>query len=256
MGLFSGDLWSQSLRQTTHVNVIVPDESEDFWPVVEGEPRVLYLLHGLGANCDEWVRFSKIETYAKLYDLWVVMPEVQRSFYADTAFGPAYLTYVAEELPRLVQSFFQIPTDRAHTFVAGESMGGYGAAKVALTHPDQFAGVGMLSAVCDLSILVEGDGLMSWPAATIPEARAYFGHDGPVADDLLRLAGSADASQGPRIVQCCGAQDGLAPQNRSFAAALDELGWDHTYFEAPGSHDFLFWDTAIEAVIKEFVGVR
>lgn len=255
MGLFSGNLYSTCLRQTTHVNVIVPDESEDFWPIVEGEPRVLYLLHGLGANCDEWVRFSKIETYAKLYDLWVVMPEVQRSFYTDTAFGPAYLSYVAEELPRMMGGFFRMPTDRAHTFIAGESMGGYGAAKVAFTHPDAFAGVGMLSAVCDLSILEGAESLLSWEGAMLPEVQAYYGAAGPVHDELVRMAAAVDPSVRPKLVQCCGDRDRLAPQNRAFSQSLDDMGWEHAYFERSGDHDFLFWDGAIEEVIRVFVGV-
>lgn len=256
MGLFSGNLYSQSLRQTTHVNIIVPDESEDFWPIVQGTPRVLYLLHGLGSDCDEWPRFSKIEAYAKLYNFWVIMPEVQRSFYTNTAFGPAYLSYVAEELPKLVNKFFCVSADCSRTFIAGESMGGYGAAKIGLTYPYSFAGIGMLSAVCDLSIISGTKSLLSWEGTAIPEEQAYFGCEGPVADELVCLAKNVNPQIRPLLVQCCGNEDFLLEQNRLFSKNLNDIGWEHSYFEAGGDHNFLFWDSAIVRVIKTFVGIQ
>ena len=67
--------------------------------------------------------------------LAVVMPQVQRSFYADEAHGARYLTFLSEELPEVVQSFFRVSRRREDTFVAGLSMGGYGALKWALRQP-------------------------------------------------------------------------------------------------------------------------
>lgn len=55
MGCLSGNFYSRSLLITTEVNVIVPDKSEDFWTEIDDEVRVLYLLHGLGSNADEWM---------------------------------------------------------------------------------------------------------------------------------------------------------------------------------------------------------
>ena len=80
MGLFTGNFYSKNLRMTTQINVIFPDVSNDVTPLYEGTPKVLYLLHGLSGNSDEWTRFSKIEYYAKKYNFIIIMPEVQRSF--------------------------------------------------------------------------------------------------------------------------------------------------------------------------------
>ena len=65
MGLFTGNFYSKNLRMTTQINVIFPDVSNDVTPLYEGTPKVLYLLHGLSGNSDDWTRFSKIEYYAK-----------------------------------------------------------------------------------------------------------------------------------------------------------------------------------------------
>ena len=68
MGLFTGNFYSKNLRMTTQINVIFPDVSNDVTPLYEGTPKVLYLLHGLSGNSDEWTRFSKIEYYEKKYN--------------------------------------------------------------------------------------------------------------------------------------------------------------------------------------------
>ena len=127
MGRFEGDFYSKSLGFTTRLDIIFPDASNDVTPVRFGEPKVLYLLHGLAGSSGEWTRFSKIEYYAKKYNFIMIMPEVQRSFYCDIPGGPAYFTYVTQELPAICGQWFRLDSSRENTYIAGESMGGYGA---------------------------------------------------------------------------------------------------------------------------------
>src|SRR3712207_9322757 len=68
----------------------------------------LYLLHGLSDDDTVWVRRTSIERYVAPLGLAVVMPQVQRSFYADMACGNRYWTFLTEELPELVRSFFRL----------------------------------------------------------------------------------------------------------------------------------------------------
>ena len=77
--------------------------------------------------------------------LAVVMPGVERSYYTDMASGPRWWTHVSEELPRLVAAMFPVSDRREETFVAGLSMGGYGAFKLALRQPGRFAAAASLS---------------------------------------------------------------------------------------------------------------
>ena len=125
----------------------------DVTPVITGTPRVLYLLHGLGGDCEEWTRFSKIEYYAKKYNFIIVLPEVGRSFYCDTAYGANYFTYVADELPAICGKWFRLDSRRENTFIAGESMGGYGAVKIGLSRPWRFSAIASLSGVLDYAAL-------------------------------------------------------------------------------------------------------
>ena len=65
------------------------------------------------------------------------MPEVQRSFYTTGKVGIDYFHYVADELPAICGKWFHLDQRRENTFIAGESMGGYGAVKIALNRPEK-----------------------------------------------------------------------------------------------------------------------
>src|SRR3712207_5935441 len=95
----------------------------------DAPPPVLYLLHGLTDDDTAWTRYTSIERYAAAKGLAVVMPQVHRSFYADERYGLKFWTFLSEELPAVVSSLFRVSTRREDTFVAGLSMGGYGAFK-------------------------------------------------------------------------------------------------------------------------------
>ena len=92
----------------------------------------------------------------------VVMPAVDRSFYTDMSQrGNRYWTYISEELPSVARFLFPISGARKDNFVAGLSMGGYGAMKLGLTFPDRFAAAASLSGALDVSQLLKGSG-KSW----------------------------------------------------------------------------------------------
>ena len=105
------------------------------------EIPVLYLLHGLKGAAHTWTSYTSIERY--LYEsekkMVVVMPEMHNNFYTDQAIGWPYLKYVAEELPRIIETYLRVSPKRENTYVAGLSMGGYGAMKIALTYPESLA---------------------------------------------------------------------------------------------------------------------
>lgn len=255
MGMFTGEFYSESLRMTTQLKVIFPDRSNDVTPVIPGEPGVLYLLHGLAANAGEWTRFSKIEYYAKKYNLIVVMPEVQRSFYMDTAYGPKYFTYVSEELPQICGTWFRLPQGREKTFIAGESMGGYGALKCALRRPERFGAAASLSGVLDFVRTARDILQGNWVDVEPREMLALLGEEGVVKaeDDLLALVKrEAKDRNRPRLFQTCGTEDFLYTHNLTFRDTASAAGYGHTYMEGPGDHEWPFWDKAIQYAIQFF----
>ena len=146
-------MFSKELFSSVSVNVILPTpESGDYffgsrtyYPKAGQKYQTLYLLHGFTADFSDWQRFSSIERYAQERQIAVVMPGVDNSFYCNLPEGGNYYDYYTRELPQVMEALFPISGKRENKFLAGLSMGGYGAFKAALREPDQYAAAVSLS---------------------------------------------------------------------------------------------------------------
>ncbi len=212
-------------------------------PASPGVPA-LYLLHGLSDDCTIWERRTAIERYASEAGIAVVMPEVRRSFYTDEAVGEAYWTFISQELPALLARTLRISTAREDTFVAGLSMGGYGAFKLALNHPERFAAAASLSGALDIAALLEG------PEREVMAQRILGGRrlEGS-PDDVMGLLRTVDPQVMPRLFLDCGTEDPLAAMNREAIAIAQERGLDLSSRMRPGNHTWDFWDQGIQDVL-------
>jgi putative tributyrin esterase len=90
-------------------------------------------------------------------NLAVVMPAAQRSFYTDMVTDQRYWTFISEEVPTLARHFFPLSEDRNENYVAGLSMGGYGAFKLALSYPERYAAAASLSGTLDVVRLAQAE---------------------------------------------------------------------------------------------------
>ncbi len=154
MALLRCDFFAETLGLSTSMTVILPQETSrqiGMAGAVREDVPVLYLLHGLSDDDTIWSRRTSIERYVAPLGIAVVMPQVHQSFYADEVHGLPFWTFLTEELPDLVHGFFRTSTAREDTFVAGLSMGGYGAMKWALREPHRFAAAASLSGALGLS---------------------------------------------------------------------------------------------------------
>jgi S-formylglutathione hydrolase FrmB len=213
----------------------------------EGPPPVLYLLHGLSDDDTIWLRRTSIERYVAPLGLAVVMPQVHRSFYADEHYGGRYWTFLSEELPELLRSWFRVSQRRQDTFVAGLSMGGYGAVKWALRQPDRFAAAASLSGVLDIGAPRIGRDRPEDPRMF----DRIFGGASPAGgpDDPVALLGRAERGTLPALYVCCGEQDPLIDDNHRFVAACADHGVPVMSSFAPGDHDWAYWDATIQDVL-------
>jgi len=246
MAQISATINSASLGFHTHIQAIIPLNE------APGK-KVLYLLHGLSDDCTAWCRMTRIYHYAMHNNYAVIMPEVQRSFYTDMAHGSQYLTYVTQELPAICEKLFNIKHTRENTFVAGLSMGGYGAAKCALTRPDFYAACAALSGAMDMKGRVGANKDSDPPI--FPELKAILGEAliYPDKDDLFYLADkAASLTEKPRMLIICGDNDFLLDDNHRFDAHLKSLNYGHTYIEWPGDHNWDFWELCLPEAFKFF----
>jgi S-formylglutathione hydrolase FrmB len=246
VALINCDFFSESLALSTSMTVILPQQTRSQIGLsgAAGGPAgapVLYLLHGLSDDHTIWLRRTSIERYVAPLGLAVVMPAVGRSFYADEASGNAYWTFLSSELPDLVARFFHVSTRRADTFVAGLSMGGYGALKWALRQPERFAAAASLSGALDVVALARRD-----EHTGDPLLRTVFGGPPGPDDDLLALLRATDA---PALYVSCGTGDILYDDNRAFIGAAEAAGVPLTVDLRPGEHEWGFWDAGIQRVL-------
>ena len=262
MALFQCDMFSESTFSSTTVNVILPTPNEGAEPggdnrryPKDGEKyQVLYLLHGFSGDYSDWQRNSGIERYAQEKRLAVVMPSGGNSFYQNLPCGRHYSDFILEELPTFVQGVFPVSAKREHNFIAGLSMGGYGAVMSALRRPGQYAAAASLSgAVWKLDDIPVIDGDVVFPV--MKPLIHIFGeqferYDRATCDIPTMLQNAVDGGVDlPKLYQCCGTGDFLYADNLKFKAFAETLDIDYTYEEGPGLHDFDFWDPYIRRVL-------
>lgn len=254
MALLHCDFFSEVLGMASSMDVILPQATGAAQIGMQGHGRagdspVLYLLHGHSDDHTIWQRRTSIERYVADMGLAVIMPNAHRSFYTDMACGYKYWTFISEELPAIVQRFFHLSTRRANTFVAGLSMGGYGAFKLALRHPERFAAAASLSGALDIAVLHDSED--SNGKNTL---RLVFGEPGSMrgtADDLFTLSAGLAQTDSPRplLYQCCGTEDFLYADNLRFRDHALSLGLPLTYEEGPGEHEWGYWDQQIQRIL-------
>lgn len=250
---------SESLMRTVNVQVILPTDKLQ----IPGAPKrgdepypTLYLLHGIFGSHVDWINGTKLQRWAEEKDLAVVMPAGENSFYVDREkthelFGE----FIGRELVEQTRKMFPLSRKREDTFIGGLSMGGYGALRNGLKYHDTFGRIIALSS----ADVVDGIEDRNDDVAAFFESRSYA--EG-VFGDLSKVKGSdkdirwlAEKLRGekadlPKIYMACGEDDSLLSGNRSLRDRFEANGFDLTYEEGPGNHEWDFWNDYIKRAIN------
>lgn len=251
MALITCDFFSEVLGLSMSMTVILPQRAQGQIGMAgsqtSGPAPTLYLLHGMSDDHTIWLRRTSIERYVAGTGLAVVMPAVHKSRYSNLSTGDRYWDYISEEIPSLAREFFRLSDRREESFVAGLSMGGYGAWKMALNHPGRYAAAASLSGSIYTNWSKRARRPRSFELAF--GSREQFENSD---NDLVHLARELDKSSGPkpRMYQCCGTEDFLYENNQQFRTIMDELSFDYTYEEEPGTHEWGYWDVKIRRVLE------
>jgi S-formylglutathione hydrolase FrmB len=217
---------------------------------------VLYLLHGLGGSADNWVsNRSRLAEYVARYRMIVVAPEGKDGWYTDSATeaNGKFESYFFQELIPDVDRRFRTLARRDGRAVAGLSMGGYGALKFGLKHPETFAFAASMSGALDAASWKPDDPLPAFVKPSV--ARAYGAADDPVraANDIFKLAREIPSERFaslPYFYLDCGTEDFLIESNRAFAALLFERKIPHEYRQLPGTHSWPYWDRQVQEILR------
>lgn len=221
---------SYTLKRTVDITVVIPSVTIPESLGVGDPPShvhepypVLYLLHGYGNNHATWTGYSNVELYAEERQIAVVMLSAENKFYADHGGDDDYFKFVSEELPAFIQNTFPVSKSPKDTYIAGLSMGGYGALLHGLSHPENYHAIGTFS------------GAVINQNANAPQ---------PI--DLLKKD-IADGKKIPAIYLACGNDDFILEANHKFDDLMTELKVDHySEFIDGYGHEWRFWDLEVE----------
>ncbi len=249
MALINLDFFSESLGMQTSALVVIPQKRTKGEiginnKVESGKYKCLYLLHGLSDDQTIWLRRTSIERYASKYGICVVMPCGARSFYSDMKYGMKYYTYIAKELPDIIEDMFNVSPNREDKYIGGLSMGGYGALKIALTEYGRYSAGFGLSSVADIHN-------KNFTETLIP----VFGDEIPKSADLFSLAVEHNCDEiKPRLYMTVGTNDFMYDDNVRLSNEFKKLNYDYKYVETTGGHSWELWDNTVQSALEWIMG--
>ncbi len=247
MAFLEIEIFSWQLEHRERVNVIMPQGKELAGIGSENrKPKLLFLLHGLSDNHSMWARYTQLERFALAHNVCIVMPSGGRSFYTDMKYGGKYYSYIAKELPGIIETMFNISNIREDHAIAGLSMGGYGALKIGMRECDYFGYAAGVSSVADIY-----EGKKHFPADMVN----VFGEELNILDndDLFKLAEKTDLNPyKPKIYMAVGKSDFLYDANKRLRDKFSSLDFDYTYEEDEGNHNWEFWNEYIQHILNWF----
>lgn len=215
---------SYTLKRTVDINVILPSvsipeslfEDECHHDYTHKYP-VVYLLHGFGNNHAQWCGYSNVELYAEERKIAIVMISGENKNYLNQEQDMFY-DFIENELIEYIEGVFPISSRKEDRFIAGLSMGGFGALYHGLKNTGKYSAIGAFS-----------------PAIQMRD----------VDVDLFKELDKSDANI--PIYITCGNKDFLYELNLKFVDALKQKRVEYTWISEEGyEHEWRFWDLAIE----------
>lgn len=259
MALAQVNFFSNCLMRTVTMQAIIPVDKNTISqaPLREKKPfKTLYLLHGIYGNDIDWMIKTRIHEWVEEQNLAVIMPSGDNHFYVDgEVIGEKYGEFIGKELIEITREMFPLSAKKEDTFIAGLSMGGYGAIRNGLKYYDTFGYIAGLSSALIIEMALDSGDSDPEPIGRRSFYEAVFGN-------LDRLTGSDKDYKAlilklkeaklniPKIYLACGTEDFFLKANRDYRDFLIKHDVDIRYEEGPGEHNWVFWDTYIKKVLE------
>ena len=258
MVLFRGDIKCKSLQRRTSISVILPADNihflNDSEEIVPQPYKTLYLLHGLYGSDDIFLANTSIQKFAEDHGIAIVIPCGENSFYVDNPKAHAYYgEYVGQELLDITRNIFPLSDKREDTYIAGFSMGGYGAIRNGLKYSQNFSKIGMISPA-----LITEDIVDYTDDNNVLRSRDFYES---IFGDLDKIEGSdmdpkyliENCNDIPDIYMACGIDDFLFEKAAGFYMYLNSKGIDSRFVGDEGEHTWEFCDKYIKDFIETLV---
>jgi S-formylglutathione hydrolase FrmB len=197
---------------------------------------VLYLLHGYGNDYQAWLRYTSIQRYAEEHRIAVVTFSCHNKAYQNASYGENFYDFLNKELPEFVENYFPISSNASQRYIAGLSMGGYGALLHGLQNPERYSAIGAFS-------------------PGIPDPGASLDPHRVMREDLFQLTEDALKNNAvlPDLFLCIGDRDFLYERVSKYHQTFG-YRWNRSryrYDDLPGyDHEFAIWDMEVLAFLE------
>ncbi len=286
MGLLRFNYRSQACGFWLDIVVAVPTSNLSYYDMAEGtrhndriapgaklpfvyKPgmkfQTVYLIHGGGDECTLPYRYMNIERYADENNVMLVTPSIPNSFGVNTNYGVDYQTFLAEELPLVIQSLFPSAPGRENNFITGFAMGGNVALGTGLMHPEMFSVVADVSGGIGLTVNTEkfAAELDNPERAKFPLVKSTFGSGSDLPGSIHDMGKIARENigkglQNPKYLFVWGSEEGaIGKRVEADAKAMKEMGYDveATCYEGY-NHFYPLWDMYYQKLLGEILPLR
>ena len=226
---------SQAMGVEVGYNVYLPPEYGDAANAGKRYP-VIYWLHGLNQSesTDQFppeIVDGAIRSGAVPAMIVVYVSGGSRTFYFDSVDGKMLSeTTIVKELIPHIDTTYRTIAGRGGRAIQGMSMGGFGALKLALKHPEMFSSV-----VAFAPSLRTPENLMATHPDVVDRMLAGDAKRFWAEHPLVLFKEKAEQLRGKMPVGFfIGDKDHLIEGNRKLHALLGELNYEHDYQELPG----------------------
>lgn len=252
MAVIEATIQSDCLLRAVHITALIPVEKQN-----EKAPfKTLYLLHGM-TGCDkDYLLNTKINIWARENGIAVIMPSCENSFYINgPLLGSDYGKFIGKELVDITRNLFPLSHKREDTFIAGLSMGGFGALRNGLYYHDTFSHIAGYSSALHIFKIHEIGQLSSFTG----EEKVMGNYDDALKSDknpevLMRSLAEEHSKNPkvelPKIYLSCGTKDPFYKVNIPFRDELISLGYDVTWNESDHGHEWDFWNQELYNTIN------
>ena len=237
---------SSNLKGRGDISVYVPSDKE-----YQSLPLIL-LLHGVYGSHWSWTHYAGI--HLKM-DNWIAsndLPPLVLAMPSDGLWGDGsgYLSHasidfekwIAQDALDAVFETIQQVDEKSRLFIAGLSMGGFGALRIGANYHWKFEGISGLSSITHINQM----------KMFVEEDLCHFKQPNPVNESVWETLASHKSNL-PRLRFDCGLQDPLLDVNRELHQQLKRLDIQHVYEEFNGAHNWAYWEKHILRTLQFFV---
>jgi len=230
------NFFSYSLGYPIEIEVILPSFTScnmnlEHSHALPAKFPVMYLLHGHGNDYQAWLRYTSVERYAEERRIAVVTFSCHNKAYLNAPYGENFYDFLNKELPEFVENYFPVSSDPKERYIAGLSMGGYGALLHGLQNPERYSAIGAFS-----------------PGIPAENQEANMNRIMRVNLYEVTRKALAENEKLPDMFICIGDKDFLYERVTHYHETFSPVwhGSRYRYDDMPGyEHEFAIWDIEV-----------